>query len=357
MAVARLVAAPTPVAASRLLGPRPAVSGSRAAPRLVVFAPLPVPAVPRRTRVAADDEAVVGGEAADGGEGEAARRAVSERAARKQSERRTYLVAAVMSSLGITSMAAAAVYYRFAWQMEGGEIPVTEMVGTFALSVGAAVSDDSAFGGPRGMFLHREMRDRLAAGRDGVLGAVGAPGAVARVAVAHARVPPPPPRRALRAQRRLRHRQRRPGHVAPGLRLLQPRPRPRPLLRRGPGDHAVRDGVHVRARRPRPPPLPRGAHRERALLPACRRRPSDTPHGQVPGRALRPVPRPQGAEGGGRDRGAGEGDQEEDQEERDLRCHPIRAVCLLYTCSALRCFFFASSAFTLDLFTSSSALM
>jgi hypothetical protein len=27
-------------------------------------------------------------------------------------------VAAVMSSLGITSMAAAAVYYRFAWQME-----------------------------------------------------------------------------------------------------------------------------------------------------------------------------------------------------------------------------------------------
>jgi len=65
---------------------------------------------------------------------------VAERAARKQSERRTYLVAAVMSSLGITSMAAAAVYYRFAWQMEGGgEIPVTEMVGTFALSVGAAV--------------------------------------------------------------------------------------------------------------------------------------------------------------------------------------------------------------------------
>ena len=43
---------------------------------------------------------------------------MSERAARKQSERRTYLVAAVMSSLGITSMAAAAVYYRFAWQME-----------------------------------------------------------------------------------------------------------------------------------------------------------------------------------------------------------------------------------------------
>lgn len=64
---------------------------------------------------------------------------VEERLARKRAERRTYLVAAVMSSLGITSMAVAAVYYRFAWQMEGGEIPVSEMVGTFALSVGAAV--------------------------------------------------------------------------------------------------------------------------------------------------------------------------------------------------------------------------
>ncbi|PAN51854.1 hypothetical protein PAHAL_9G624800 [Panicum hallii] len=140
MAVARLVAAaaaaPFPVAASRLRAPRLAASVSRAAPRLVVLAPLPVRP---RARVGADDEAVVAGEAADGGEGEATRRAVSERAARKQSERRTYLVAAVMSSLGITSMAAAAVYYRFAWQMEGGEIPVTEMVGTFALSVGAAV--------------------------------------------------------------------------------------------------------------------------------------------------------------------------------------------------------------------------
>lgn len=37
---------------------------------------------------------------------------------RKRAERRTYLVAAVMSSFGITSMAIAAVYYRFAWQME-----------------------------------------------------------------------------------------------------------------------------------------------------------------------------------------------------------------------------------------------
>jgi beta-carotene 3-hydroxylase len=48
----------------------------------------------------------------------AASRRVAERKARKQSERRTYLVAAVMSSLGVTSMAIASVYYRFAWQME-----------------------------------------------------------------------------------------------------------------------------------------------------------------------------------------------------------------------------------------------
>lgn len=112
-----------------------------------------------------------------------AERRIAERVARKRSERRTYLMAAVMSSLGITSMAVAAVYYRFAWQMEvslslpppplpcfvfffffgyrvrfekflntrrlysvfsvarnqGGEVPLTEMFGTFALSVGAAV--------------------------------------------------------------------------------------------------------------------------------------------------------------------------------------------------------------------------
>ncbi|KGN57410.1 beta-carotene hydroxylase 2, chloroplastic [Cucumis sativus] len=64
---------------------------------------------------------------------------VSERLARKKSERFTYLVAAVMSTFGITSMAVMAVYYRFYWQMEGGEIPFSEMFGTFSLSVGAAV--------------------------------------------------------------------------------------------------------------------------------------------------------------------------------------------------------------------------
>ncbi|KAF5766804.1 putative beta-carotene 3-hydroxylase [Helianthus annuus] len=65
--------------------------------------------------------------------------AVEEKMKRKKSERFTYLVAAIMSTFGITSLAVMAVYYRFSWQMEGGEIPYVEMFGTFALSVGAAV--------------------------------------------------------------------------------------------------------------------------------------------------------------------------------------------------------------------------
>ncbi|XP_023635435.1 beta-carotene 3-hydroxylase 1, chloroplastic isoform X2 [Capsella rubella] len=64
---------------------------------------------------------------------------LAEKLERKKSERFTYLIAAVMSSFGITSMAVMAVYYRFSWQMEGGEISMLEMFGTFALSVGAAV--------------------------------------------------------------------------------------------------------------------------------------------------------------------------------------------------------------------------
>lgn len=64
---------------------------------------------------------------------------LAEKVGRKRSERSTYLVAAVMSSLGITTMAVSAVYGRFSWQMEGGEVPYAEMFGTFALSVGAAV--------------------------------------------------------------------------------------------------------------------------------------------------------------------------------------------------------------------------
>ncbi|GAU32357.1 hypothetical protein TSUD_44000 [Trifolium subterraneum] len=64
---------------------------------------------------------------------------VAQKLARKESQRLTYLVAAIMSSSGVTSMAILAVYYRFSWQMEGsGEVPWAELFGTFALSVGAA---------------------------------------------------------------------------------------------------------------------------------------------------------------------------------------------------------------------------
>lgn len=43
---------------------------------------------------------------------------VAQRLARKRLERNTYLVAAIMSSLGVTSAAAMAVYFRFSWQTE-----------------------------------------------------------------------------------------------------------------------------------------------------------------------------------------------------------------------------------------------
>ncbi|KAJ7952266.1 putative Beta-carotene hydroxylase [Quillaja saponaria] len=93
----------------------------------------------------------------------------SQKLPKKTTERYTYLVAAILSSFGITSMAAISVYYRFSLQMEvlciillsplyykmfrwyflevdiitfdaqNGEFPVLEMLGTFALSVAAAV--------------------------------------------------------------------------------------------------------------------------------------------------------------------------------------------------------------------------
>lgn len=64
---------------------------------------------------------------------------VAQRLERKRLERNTYLVAAFMSSLGVTSAAAMAVYFRFSWQTEVGEFIVPEMMGTFLLSVGSAV--------------------------------------------------------------------------------------------------------------------------------------------------------------------------------------------------------------------------
>lgn len=49
-----------------------------------------------------------------------------ERMEKKKKERRTYLVAAVVSSLGFTALAIAAVYYRFSWHMEVGVISILQ---------------------------------------------------------------------------------------------------------------------------------------------------------------------------------------------------------------------------------------
>lgn len=59
---------------------------------------------------------------------------------RVKNERSTYLVAAVVSSVTFTCLAVAAVFYRFASQVQdGGDLPYLEIFGTFALAVGAAV--------------------------------------------------------------------------------------------------------------------------------------------------------------------------------------------------------------------------
>ncbi|KAJ6804583.1 beta-carotene hydroxylase [Iris pallida] len=158
------MAAGSSAAAAFSLGVGPFLSASTCRPAtggcILVFSPLPlrrsgvveVPRVrqwSRRKRRSSttvffvlDDAAKEAGRDEEMDREEEKRKSLAraaDRTARKLSERRTYLIAAVMSSLGITSMAVAAVYYRFAWQMEGGEIPVMEMFGTFALSVGAAV--------------------------------------------------------------------------------------------------------------------------------------------------------------------------------------------------------------------------
>ncbi|KAH0988821.1 hypothetical protein GBA52_000304 [Prunus armeniaca] len=57
---------------------------------------------------------------------------VAEKLSRKKSERFAYLVAAMMSSFGITSMA-------------GGNVPLSEMLGAFALSVSAPVGMEFCF--------------------------------------------------------------------------------------------------------------------------------------------------------------------------------------------------------------------
>lgn len=63
-----------------------------------------------------------------------------ERLLRRKLERRTYLLAAIASSVGFLALAGGAVLYRFISQMQaGGQVPYKEIFGTFALAIGAAV--------------------------------------------------------------------------------------------------------------------------------------------------------------------------------------------------------------------------
>ncbi|KAL2641896.1 hypothetical protein R1flu_009483 [Riccia fluitans] len=65
---------------------------------------------------------------------------MQQRLSKRQTERKTYLFAAIASTTGFATLAVAAVFYRFIWQMQGsGEIPYGEIFGTFSLAVGAAI--------------------------------------------------------------------------------------------------------------------------------------------------------------------------------------------------------------------------
>ena len=59
-----------------------------------------------------------------------------------------YKVSAIAASLGVTSLAVVAVYYRFAWHMSSGsgDFPWIEAAATLALTIGGAVSADTSSG-------------------------------------------------------------------------------------------------------------------------------------------------------------------------------------------------------------------
>lgn len=56
-------------------------------------------------------------------------------------EQMVYKVSAIAASLGVTSLAVAAVWLRFHWHMEaGGDFPWAEAAATLLLTIGGAVS-------------------------------------------------------------------------------------------------------------------------------------------------------------------------------------------------------------------------
>lgn len=65
-----------------------------------------------------------------------------------------YKVSAIAASLGVTSLAVAAVWLRFHWHMEaGGDFPWAEAAATLLLTIGGAVSVT----GLGSMSLHRPV--------------------------------------------------------------------------------------------------------------------------------------------------------------------------------------------------------
>lgn len=59
---------------------------------------------------------------------------------RVRREQMVYKVSAIAASLGVISLAVAAVYLRFHWHMEaGGEFPWAEAAATLLLTIGGAV--------------------------------------------------------------------------------------------------------------------------------------------------------------------------------------------------------------------------
>ncbi|PIA49235.1 hypothetical protein AQUCO_01300227v1 [Aquilegia coerulea] len=80
---------------------------------------------------------------------------------KRNSEHFTFLIPTVMYSLGILSVVVLPVYYRFLWQMQCRDIPMTEMLGIIAFSLGVAIHHSSKFEGvPYGLFLGpKELED------------------------------------------------------------------------------------------------------------------------------------------------------------------------------------------------------
>ncbi|GBG86306.1 hypothetical protein CBR_g41300 [Chara braunii] len=78
---------------------------------------------------------------------------LQERRRRRTSQQTTYQFAAIASTIGFAMVAAGAVWYRFIFQLEGNPIPLNEVLGTFALAVGAAGLGITLFGIAY-MFVH-----------------------------------------------------------------------------------------------------------------------------------------------------------------------------------------------------------